>query len=414
MKKGILFLPAHIENNEETEFSELALAAGIEPILSCYYNDQLIYTKTFLGKGKIQEVRSSLDMNPEIEVLVFDSFLTPLQARELENAFNKPVFDYTDVILEIFLHRASTKQAKLQVESALLKRQLNRLGGYYGKMDRQKGNSLSRGSGEKQIALDKRRIQKSLNQNKKELEKIKEQKVQQRKRRESSPLPIVALAGYTNVGKSTLMNGFLKKTDAKDTKVVYEKDEVFATLDTALRRIDLPYNQSFILLDTVGFISKMPKDLEEAFFTTLQELEYADLILLVNDYSNADYPKKLQACMEILEKLDISSIPMMNVYNFCDLTEMEYPQSIQDKVFISAKDEKSISFLMDKILSFLFGEWAEEEIFIPYAKHSLFSDLKRLGEIIQETPQENGTVIGIKFRNKYRDTFLKIKNLAAQ
>lgn len=413
MKKGMLFLPAHIENNDETEFNELAKAAGIEPVLSCYYNDQLIYTKTFLGKGKIHEVFSSLEMNPEIEILVFDSFLTPLQARELEKALNKPVLDYTDVILEIFLHRASTKQAKLQVESALLKRQLNRLSGYYGKMDRQKGNSLSRGSGEKQIALDKRRIQKNLNQNKKELEKIKEQKVQQRKLRESSLLPIVALAGYTNVGKSTLMNAFLKTTNAKDNKEVYEKDEVFATLDTSLRRIDLPYNQSFILLDTVGFISKMPKDLEEAFFTTLQELEYADLILLVNDYSNPDYSKKLQACMEIMEKLDVSNIPIMNVNNFCDLTDMDYPQSIQDKIFISAKDSKSVSLLMDKILNFLFGDWIEEEIFLPYTRQDLFGELKKLGEIIHQSPQESGFLIRIKLRNKYRNTFLKIKELAA-
>lgn len=387
-----------VEDREE--LVALAEAAQLHPAHLLTYREESISARTLIGKGKCQEVLDYLHEHPETEMVLFSTRLSSLQARELEKIFERPVLDSTDCILLIFQKRARTREARLQVESVLLQRQRNRLAGFYGRMERQRGNAMMRGTGEKQIDLDKRKIQTRLAQNAKELKKLKNQRDIQRRSRLASPLPIVALAGYTNAGKSTIMNHLLKLTGSDREKLVLEEDALFATLDTSLRLIELPYGQSFLLADTVGFIQHLPHELIEAFQSTLEDITLADLILHVTDASSPQNADHLRVASETLETIGAASLPQLPVYTHCDKAELAHPQADENRVCIDARSEADIAFLLETILDRQFGSWQTEELFLPWAQSHRMAQIRNLAEILQEEPGETGVQIRIRFRQK--------------
>ncbi|MDR2042960.1 MAG: GTPase HflX [Clostridium sp.] len=277
--------------------------------------------KTFyIGTGKVKELKQFAE-SCEADVVVFDNTLSPSQIRNLGEEVGRPILDRTALILDIFRKRARTREAKLQVEAARLQYLLPRLVGMHQALSRQGGTGgsmSSKGAGEKKLELDKRKIQHRLHELQKDLEDLETDRATQRKQREDSRLPQVALVGYTNSGKSTVMNRFLELCGESAEKQVLEKDLLFATLDTSVRKIDMGDRRPFLLIDTVGFIHKLPHGLVQAFRSTLEEVKYADLLVQVIDFSDENYRQQMDVTGQTLRSLDAGDIPMIYVYNKCD------------------------------------------------------------------------------------------------
>ncbi|NMA33407.1 MAG: GTPase HflX, partial [Clostridiaceae bacterium] len=257
------------------ELENLTEACGYEVAGRIGQNLKTVSNAYYIGAGKVEETAAMVKAT-EADVVIFDNELTPTQHRNLEKALGCRVLDRTQLILEIFAQRARTKEAMLQVEVARLQYMLPRLAGRGEFMDRQGGGGVGtvvRGGGEKKIVLDRRRIEQSIAALRRELKDIRKDRHAQRKRRSESGLPLVALVGYTNAGKSTVMNALVEFSQKPDTKKVFEKDMLFATLETSVRRIELPDNRAFLLSDTVGFVSKLPHELVKAFRSTLEEVK---------------------------------------------------------------------------------------------------------------------------------------------
>lgn len=402
MKNGLLICPSDVDSYKEAELKEL-MDSGLVPCsMQICYNPNQIRMKSLLGTGKMQEVRQLLDDHPDIDTLVIGVPLSPLQARELEAAFDKPVLDPTDLILNIFSLRAQTKEAKLQVESALLKRKLNRLSGFYTDLDRQGGAGQNRGAGEKKINLDKRQIQLYITQNKKELQKIENQKKTQAKSRLNSNLPIIALAGYTNAGKSTIMNKLLELSnpDSENQKQVYAKDQLFATLDSFVRLIDADPAAPFLLVDTVGFIQDLPHDLIEGFKSTLSNLKDADLILEIVDAANENHGSHIETVNKTFESIGVSQIPVLQVFNKCDKTVFAHPEADETRAFISARQDGDVQFLIDEITSRLYGKEVTATLKLPFEKMHQLYQIRKYARILDETPNDEGIELTIKYREK--------------
>ncbi len=402
MKNGLLICPSNVDSYKEAELKEL-MDSGLVPCTTqIFYNPNQIRTKSLLGTGKIQEVRMLLEKNPDIDTIVIGYPLSPLQARELEAAFDKPVLDPTDLILNIFSLRAQTKEAKLQVESALLKRKLNRLSGFYTDLDRQGGAGQNRGAGEKKINLDKRQIQLYITQNKKELQKIENQKKTQAKSRNNSNLPIVALAGYTNAGKSTIMNKLLElsTSDSENQKQVYAQDQLFATLDSFVRLIDTDPAAPFLLVDTVGFIQDLPHDLIEGFKSTLSNLKDADLILEIVDAANENHAGHIETVARTFESIGVSQIPVVQVFNKCDQTSFAHPEADNDRIFISARQKSDIQFLQNEIVNRLYGKEVTTTLELPFEKMNQLYLIQKHARILEEKPTDEGVKLTIRYREK--------------
>ena len=286
----------------------------MEPVKEVVQNLSKPYQALYMGKGKLLEVKEYLEEG-SVDVLIFDRSLTPTQLRNLQSLLDYPILDRTTLILEIFAVRAKTREAKLQVESARLQYVLPRLVGMHKALSRQGGGSglANKGAGEKKLELDRRRIEKRMSELEKELKKIERERITQQKRRQKSQIPRVALVGYTNAGKSTLMNGMLDKYTRDDSKKVLEKDMLFATLDTTVRRIQTSPDREFLLSDTVGFIHQLPTGLVKAFRSTLEEAKEADLLLHVLDYSDEAFLEQKKVTEETLKELGAGDIPVIYV-----------------------------------------------------------------------------------------------------
>ncbi len=313
---------------------------------------------TYIGSGKAQELAMYV-RTYEAGYAVCLGNLSPAQMKNLQKIIEVPVWDRTNLILEIFSRRAKTREAKLQVESAYLQYMMPRLTGMWQHLGRQSGGGGSRankGIGEKQIELDRRQISHRITELKKELAKIEKTRDVQRQGRRRDGLCNVALAGYTNAGKSSLMNYLLEKgslsSEKKYEKKVFEMDMLFATLDTSIRKIALPGRKPFLLSDTVGFIENIPHDLIKAFRSTLAEVRFADVILIVLDSSDPHHLQHKKITEDTLKDLDALSIPRIYVYNKADLRDSELtvanrPDS--DTVFISARTGYGVDDLLDRI-----------------------------------------------------------------
>lgn len=359
------------------ELENLAEACEMEVIGRAEQNLSIANTATYIGPGKVAEVREAAGMSGA-DLVIFDNGLSPIQLRNLQRDLEMPVMDRTTLILEIFSSRAKTKEAKLQVEVARLQYMLPRLVGLHEALSRQGGGSGSmsnKGAGEKKIELDRRRLEKRLSSMRRELDAISEERNTQRKKRAQAGIPRVALVGYTNAGKSTLMNRMLTEWQRDEEKKVFEKDMLFATLDTTVRRIAPPDYNPFLLSDTVGFISKLPHHLVKAFRSTLEEVEQADLLLQVVDYSDPNYHEYIKVTNETLRDLGAEKIPLIYVFNKADMTDMKELPCVrgEDRIYMSAKKGIGLQELLAMIKNKLAGGFVDCEMLIPYNRGDIVS-----------------------------------------
>lgn len=359
------------------ELENLAEACEMEVIGRAEQNLSIANTATYIGPGKVVEVKEAANMLGA-DLVIFDNGLSPIQLRNLQRDLEMPVMDRTTLILEIFSSRAKTKEAKLQVEVARLQYMLPRLVGLHEALSRQGGGSgamSNKGAGEKKIELDRRRLEKRLSVMRRELDEIQEERNTQRKKRAQAGIPRVALVGYTNAGKSTMMNRMLTEWQKDEEKKVFEKDMLFATLDTTVRRIAPPDYNPFLLSDTVGFISKLPHHLVKAFRSTLEEVEQADLLLQVIDYSDPNYHEYIKVTNETLRDLGAEKIPMVYVFNKADLTDTIEVPSVRgdDRIYMSAKNGLGIKELLDLIKEKLAGGFVDCEMLLPYSRGDIVS-----------------------------------------
>lgn len=394
------------------ELSSLAKACFMEPVGMITQRMESIHKGLYIGTGKVQEVKEAAELL-EIDVIVFDDALTPSQLRNLQKEIGKPILDRTTLILDIFETRARTREAKLQVESAKLKYLLPRLVGMHEALTRQGGTSgsmSSRGAGEKKLELDRRRIEHRISELSKELDEVSRERQVQRKRRQSSRIPLVALVGYTNAGKSTIMNAMIDAYRKDDEKKVLEKDMLFATLDTTVRRICTGNNKDFLLSDTVGFIHKLPHGLVKAFHSTLEEVENADLLLQVVDYSDSHYREQMKTTEQTLTELNAGGVPMITVFNKADKCEegIIYPRIVgNDKIYLSAKEKSSLDMLVKMILDRVYADYTIEEFLIPYEKGSIVSYFMENAHVISKAYEENGTRMNVKCHRADRDKYVE-------
>lgn len=321
------------------ELGSLAEACNMEVAGIITQKMEMINKAFYIGTGKVSEVRVYAG-ECDADIVVFEDTLTPAQLRNLQEELQLPVMDRTNLILDIFATRAKSREAKLQVEVARLKYLLPRLVGMHDALSRQGGASgsmSSKGAGEKKLELDRRKIEHRIAELSKELEEVSAERETQRKKRVNSRVPQVSLAGYTNAGKSTLMNAMVDAFVKEEGKRVLEKDMLFATLETAVRRIDNGKKKPFYLADTVGFIHKLPHGLIQAFRSTLEEVKNADLILQVVDFSDPHYKKHIEVTEETLRELGAGEIPILYVYNKADLCMKELPCVKGKRIYMSAK-----------------------------------------------------------------------------
>lgn len=353
---------------------------------------------TFIGKGKVEEIKE-LVANMEADIVIFNDELTGMQLRNLEDAIGVRVIDRTILILDIFAARATSKEGKLQVELAQLKYRMPRLIGFGKSLSRQGAGIGTRGPGEKKLETDRRHIEKRMLDIKGELAQLKDTRNIQRVKREKSDIPVVALVGYTNAGKSALMNRLLSDTE-KEEKTVFEKNMLFATLDIQQRSVCLENNRKFILIDTVGFVSKLPHSLVEAFKATLEEVSYADLLVHVVDSTFDNYQFHIDVTNKVLNEIGAGDKERIIAYNKIDLVEDEpVPTHGTDCVYISAKYGQNIDQLLDVITSKIFSDEVETKLLIPYTRGDISSYLCEKTVISSMEYKENGTLFITTLKN---------------
>ena len=381
------------------ELKQLAKACYMEPVGTVIQRMEFVHKALYIGTGKVQEVRDAAQAL-DAQLILFNDTLTPSQIKNLQDELKTPVIDRTTLILNIFEMRARTREAKLQVETAKLQYLLPRLVGVHEALTRQGGTSgsmSSRGAGEKKLELDRRHIEHRISELRKELDAISRERETQRKRREQSRIPLVALVGYTNAGKSTIMNHMVERFVGDEEKKVLEKDMLFATLDTTIRRINTGNNQDFLLTDTVGFIHKLPHGLVKAFRSTLEEIKGADLLLQVVDVSDPGYQEQMETTKETLRELGAGDIPMLIAFNKADrLIENTYPGTAgMNKIYISARQLESIELLVKEIIRRVYADYEEVRLLIPYEKGSIVSYLQENAQILEQTYEPEGTRIRV-------------------
>ena len=414
-KDRAILVGVNLNNDPSFEHSikELkALTEACDMEVVCIHTQNLPNPNTalYVGTGKVKEIRESLFMY-EANTVIFDNALSPIQVRNLTEELEAVILDRTALILQIFNDRAKTAEAKMQVELAKLQYMLPRLVGLHNNLSRQGGGSGSlsnKGAGEKKLELDRRRIEKQITMLKKELADMEQNKETMRKKRNQSALPKVALVGYTNAGKSTILNQLVSRFCKDDSKKVLEKDMLFATLETSVRQIDPPGQKGFLLSDTVGFIDKLPHNLVKAFRSTLQEVQEADLLLHVVDFSDPDFSEHLRVTRETLEELSASHIPVLYVYNKADKLDPEAkPKLVDNKLYISAKQEEGIQSLLSAIDGSLSKDDKEVKLLIPFDQGQIISLLTREANILSTEYLAEGTLITVKGLPSVIDRFLK-------
>lgn len=386
---------AHFEESIK-ELSNLALACDIFPVGEIVQNLQKVHAGHYIGSGKIEEIRALID-SEEIDVLVFEDELSPAQMRNLGKLLGVEILDRTRLILEIFARRAKTREAKLQVEVANLKYILPRLRDSHQDFNRQRGGGVkNRGSGETKLELDRRKIEHKISELEKELKSIALNREVRRKRRKSSGVPLVALVGYTNAGKSTVMNAMVKKYQNAEEKLVFEKDMLFATLDTAVRNIEFANGKRILLSDTVGFINKLPHHLVRAFHSTLEEVKEADLLLHVVDCSNPHYEKHLTVTNATLAMMSADEIAQVIVYNKIDLHDDLLPASGNNVAYLSAKKEIGFDQLSQMLSERLFQSHQMCQLLIPHHASQMIADLKLNGNILELSYVDEGVLVSVE------------------
>lgn len=383
--------------NSLDELEELVKAAGGSVEVRLTQRKDVINAALFIGKGKAEEIKNYCE-ELNIDTVVFDHELSGAQTRNLEELIGKKILDRTNLILDIFALRATSREGKLQVKLAQLKYRLPRLVGYSDYLSREGGGIGTRGPGEQKLETDRRHILKEINNIEKQIKEIEENRKIQRQQRLDSNLPIIALVGYTNSGKSTLLNKLTRLYENdEELKDVYVKDMLFATLDTSLRKAKLPNGQNYLITDTVGFVSKLPTNLIEAFKGTLEEVKYADLLLHVVDVSNEDLDIQIKTTLDILKGLEVLDKPIITVFNKMDkvdISDVFYEHRLLgEKIFISAKKEKNLLKLMELAEEMLPHKYKKVTLKIPYDKHNILNYFMENYNIIDLEHKGDGSYV---------------------
>ena len=379
-----------VQDVEESldELEQLAETAGAQTVGRCIQNREAIHNSTYVGSGKIQEIKDMI-WEQDADGIICDDELSPMQIRNLEEELDCKVMDRTLLILDIFASRARTREGKIQVELAQLKYFSTRLTGYGNSLSRLGGGIGTRGPGEKKLEMDRRLIRKRIGHLSKELKQVVKHREVQRQKRSKNHVPVVCIAGYTNAGKSTLLNLY---TDAG----VLEEDQLFATLDPTTRSVKLPCGQEILLTDTVGFIQKLPHHLVNAFQSTLEEAKYSDLILHVVDASNPQREKQMQTVYETFRQLKIQDKKIITVFNKMDKTEdTEFLKDINaDEVInISAKKKIHTEELLQLIEDILMEGQIYVEHLVKYADAGVIQKIRRNGVLLKEEYRDNGIYV---------------------
>lgn len=383
-----------------TELKSLTEACDIDPVYTLTQNLEKHNSATYLGSGKLPEV-SQLLAQCNCSIIIVNDELSPSQIRNLEEELDCKVIDRTMLILEIFARRAKTREAKLQVETAHLQYMLPRLVGANLSLEQQTGGvgTTNRGSGEKQLELNRRQIQDRIARLRAELREAVANRETQRRLRKKSGVPVVSLVGYTNAGKSTVMNSLLELTEQPVDKQVFEKDMLFATLETSVRSIVLDDNKQFLLSDTVGFIDRLPTNLVKAFRSTLEEALDADLIIVVVDCSDPDYERHIEVTKKTLDEIGMPEIPIIYTYNKIDKLDIKPNTGRENAVYISAKKKDGINDLLAMIKSYIFADFVRCEMLIPYKDTSVVSYLSQNANIISTAYENEGTKLDVELKS---------------
>ncbi len=393
-RERVLLVGVSLYDEEETrqslaELAELAKTAGAEPVCAVIQNREQIHSGTYVGKGKLEEIKEIAE-DKDIETIICDDELSPAQLRNLNDYFDIKVIDRTIMILDIFAMRAETSEGKIQVELAQLSYNLTRLVGLRDSLSRLGGGIGTRGPGEKKLEMDRRLVRNRISALKRELESVKKSREISRKKRSESRIPLAAIVGYTNAGKSTLLN---RLTGAD----ILAEDKLFATLDPATRLYQYENGQQILFTDTVGFINKLPHHLINAFRSTLEEAKYADIILHVVDISNPRAEQQMDVVYDTLKALGITDKKIITVYNKADAQSDDIMPG-KDKrsdmtVRISAKTGAGVSHMLDCIIEALYDGMRYIEKEITYADAGKIQMIRTYGQLLSEKYTENGIAI---------------------
>ncbi|MFF2019568.1 GTPase HflX [Paenibacillus sp. NPDC058177] len=395
------------------ELRNLAAACNIEVIGELSQKTSRINPSHYLGTGKIEELKALMEA-AGTELVIFNDELSPSQIRNLESTLDRQVIDRTILILNIFAERAKTKEAQLQVEVAQLQYMLPRLSGLRESLGRQGGGAgmKNKGTGETKLELDRRRIEERISALQTELTQQVSRRQIQRKQRHKNEVPVVCLVGYTNTGKSSLMNAMVETYHPGSNKQVFAKDMLFATLETSVRSIDLPDHKTFLLTDTVGFVSQLPHHLVKAFRSTLEEVTEADLLIHVVDIADSQHKQHMAVTEETLKALGADGIPVLYAYNKADLTDLSYPLVEGDNLYLSVKQNKGIPELTQLIRDHVFNDYMQCEILVPFDQGRLVSYFNENAHVQSVSYEENGTRMTLECKiadfEKYRNDFIEL------
>lgn len=392
-KERVILVGVQADDNEDTEKSldeleELAQTAGAETVGRIIQNREQIHPGTYVGKGKLDEIKNLL-WETDATGIICDDELSPAQLGNLQDALDTKVMDRTLIILDIFAERASTNEGKIQVELAQLKYRQSRLVGLGKSLSRLGGGIGTRGPGEKKLEMDRRLIKGRIAQLNRELKDVKRHREVTREQRSRNHIPVIAIVGYTNAGKSTLLN---RLTGAS----VLEEDKLFATLDPTTRGLKLPSGQEVLLTDTVGFIRKLPHHLIEAFKSTLEEAKYADMILHVVDVSNPQMDEQMYTVYETLQNLDVKDKVVITAFNKQDrLTEVPIIRDFKADhiVNISAWTGQGLDALQSVIEQILRERKIEISRTYSYADAGKIQLIRKYGELLEEEYREDGIFV---------------------
>jgi len=372
------------------ELGELVKTAGAEPVAVLVQNREKIHPGTYIGKGKIEELRNAISLS-QATGIVCDDELSPAQLKNLEQELETKVMDRTLIILDIFAGRAMTREGKIQVELAQLKYRASRLVGLRSSLSRLGGGIGTRGPGEKKLEIDRRLINDRISVLRREVEELKNHRSLAREKRSRNPIPVVAIVGYTNAGKSTLLNTL---TDAG----ILAEDKLFATLDPTTRNYKLPSGQEVLLTDTVGFIRKLPHHLIDAFRSTLEEARYADLILHVVDSSSEQMDAHMDIVYETLKNLDVRDKQIITFFNKMDKLPENADRIFKDlradrTVCGSIKENQGLQELVDVLEKMISERSIYVEKVIPYAEAGKIQLIRQYGQLLGEEYTEGGIAI---------------------
>lgn len=406
-KEKIVVVGVATSENDDTDKSldeliELGQTAGVETVAKVIQNREKIHPGTYIGKGKIEEVRE-LIIKYDADTVVCDDELTPAQFNNLSDMLDVKVVDRTVMILDIFAKRASTSEGKLQVELAQLRYRASHLIGGRSELSRLGGGIGTRGPGEQKLEMDRRLIKERITQVRKELEQVKRTRELTRKKRQENPIPVVAIVGYTNAGKSTLLNHLMGAG-------VLSEDKLFATLDPTTRKLVRENGEEILFTDTVGFIRKLPHHLIQAFRSTLEEAKYADIILHVVDCSNEDMDAQMHTVYETLKKLEVGDKKVITAFNKIDICERE--ETLKDlaadrTVKISAKTGDGIEQMLSVISEVIAeGKKLLEKVF-GYDEAGVVSNVRKYGQVIEEEYRNEGIYIKALIPREYMYLFIE-------